>query len=543
MHRQGKGAILVAVILVAVIFAIIGFGILTLGEHEGILGRINNDKTRAFYLAEGGLAKLSEILQVPVSLGEIDGTIEGSTEQGSFRVVLDTSSSPCYAISTGTAGTIQRRIRVRANFLATPFENAIYAMNSLGGTWALQLRGTGNPVTYGSVPGAERGGKDIISGNIIVNGDVYMYEESRVNPAPTPNSYGLNGDVGSTGSINVLGSAIISGSRNPNADEPDPINLTAMDYANNNTHNVAQIFQTAGVSSGYLPSGHELRNVFVKNPSGRSAECAGTTGDDYFFEPSSGIVFGSPKTGDTPINAGNDRVYYIDGDLWVHNIDTYGFEMNGKATIVVTGDIHICDNMEYANENSLLGLVALGKYDGSGNLVSGGNIYFGDPVQGVMYIFSGMMYAGNDFLFNTDRITSRSAEPESGFIINGSFAAAGQVNIDRDWYDKKIAPAGCRATGAFCTSDSQCCSGDCSYNRCDSGTLTEDRAAEYNPSTGQWFDSVTGTALTSTEINTLRHYQMIVNYDERVRNQETCPPGLPRGGKKIFAGFSNWEEL
>lgn len=37
---------------------------------------------------------------------------------------------------------------------------------------------------------------------------------------------------------------------------------------------------------------------------------------------------------------------------------------------------------------------------------------------------------------------------------------------------------------------------------------------------------------------------MIINYDDRVRNQGTRPPGLPVGsGTKIFAGFSEWEEL
>lgn len=36
---------------------------------------------------------------------------------------------------------------------------------------------------------------------------------------------------------------------------------------------------------------------------------------------------------------------------------------------------------------------------------------------------------------------------------------------------------------------------------------------------------------------------MIVNYDDRVRTPSTQPPGLPRGGLKIFAGYSNWEEV
>lgn len=532
------------VILVAVIFAIIGFGILSVAENQAVLGRIENDKTRAFYLAEAGLAKMAETLQNPVLLDEIDGTLEGSLEQGTFSVVLDTDSYPCYAIATGTSGPVQRRIRVEATFLAAPFENAIYAMNSSEEDWALQLRGKGNPVSTRSFPYTESGGKDIISGNIVVHGDVYMYEQSRVNPAPTPNTYNLAGDVGATGSISVLDSSHVSGDVNPDAEEPDPIDLTAMDYAHNNTHNVSQIFQDAGVSSGYLPNGSELRNVFVKNPSDRGAECAGTTGDDFFFEPSAGFVVGGPKSGDTPLDAGNDKVYYIDGDLWVHSLPTYGFKMNGKVTIITTGDIHICDNLEYANDDSLLGLVALGKHDDSGQIVSGGNIYFGDPVQGVMGIFSAMMYAGNDFLFNTDPITRRSAEPDSGFIVNGSFAAAGQVNINRDWYDKSSAPSGCKSYRQSCWSNSECCSGNCSRGRCSSGSApTEPAAAEYNPTTDQWYDAETGNALNSDEIDSLRHYQMIVNYDERVRNSETCPPGLPRGGSKIFAGFSNWEEL
>jgi hypothetical protein len=85
----------------------------------------------------------------------------------------------------------------------------------------------------------------------------------------------------------------------------------------------------------------------------------------------------------------------------------------------------------------------------------------------------------------------------------------GRVSVERDWYTN--------------------------------GTTA--KPAKYNPTTGQWADVETGTVLTATQIGTLRHYQMIVNYDDRVRSPETRPPGLPRGGTNIFAGFSNWEEL
>jgi hypothetical protein len=245
-----------------------------------------------------------------------------------------------------------------------------------------------------------------------------------------------------------------------------------------------------------------------------SSECGSTVGDDYFIEPSGGGTGGgTEKEAKTPVHLGDNRVYYVDGDVWVHNKETYGFLIDGKVTIVTTGNIHICDNIIYKDANSMLGLVALGKYNSSGQRVSGGDIYFGDPRYGTMYVTSAMMFAANDFLFNTDAISRQTAEPTTGFIINGSFCAMNQVSVERNWYTRG------------------------------SGTSSTARAANYNSTTGQWVDVLTGTALTSTETGTLRHYQMIINYDDRVRSQKTQPPGLPRGAGRIFAGFSNWEEL
>jgi hypothetical protein len=248
----------------------------------------------------------------------------------------------------------------------------------------------------------------------------------------------------------------------------------------------------------------------VKNPNDRSSECGSTTGDDYFLEPFNVSGGGTYKDATTPLHLGNDRVYYVDGDVWVHSKPTYGFNIDGKVTIVATGNIHISDNLLYADSGSMLGLVALGKYNEDGDLVSGGNIYFGDPRYGTTYAVSGMMFAAHDFLYNTDAVDRSTAEPESGFTVNGSFAALNKVSVERDWYT----------------------SGD--------GTP---RPARYDRTTNQWIDSETGVVLTSTEISTLRHYQMIVNYDDRVRTQETQPPGLPKGTGTIFAGLTKWEEL
>jgi roadblock/LC7 domain-containing protein len=524
MFRKKKGIVLVVVVTVAVIFAIVGFVTLSIASQEINLTRTEIDRNKAFYYAEAGLAKLSEAFQRPIT-GNLSQVLAESIGQGSFSITLDTNQIPYYAVSTGTSGTITKKVRVEANFLAVPLEKALFAMNTSGSNWAFQLRGTGNP-TQKSGYGTQWGGKDIINGNLSVDGDVYMYDQSSIEPAPAPNKWGYNGDVGATGSINVLDSAHISGATNPHADEPTAVDLISMDYAHNNTYDVAKTFNNAGVTSGYLPVGNPLRDVFNKNPN--RTECGSTPGvDDYFFEPASGFTLGTPFTGDTPLHAGNNRVYYVDGDVWISGAPTYGFKMDGKVTIVATGDIHICDNLEYKNPNKdMLGLVALGKYNPTGKLIKGGNIYFGDAVYGNMYTASAMMFAANNFLFNTDRTTNKSAEPDTGFVINGNFAAMNQVSIDRDWYDK---------TTTTTTTDH--------WGHTTTTTTKEARVAKYDSTAGQWIDAETGTALTSTEIDSHRHYQMIVNYDSRVRDQTTQPPGLPRGGTKIFAGFSNWQEL
>jgi len=284
-----------------------------------------------------------------------------------------------------------------------------------------------------------------------------------------------------------------------------------MSYQVNNTHNVSQIFADEGISGGYLPLGHELRDVVVKNPFNRSSECASTAGDDYFLEPASVIGAGTPKDAVTPLHLGDNRVYYVDGDVWVHSPRTYGFLVDGQVTIIATGDIHISDNIKYADSESVLGLVALGKYDGGGQLVSGGNIYFGDPRYGTMYTASALMFAANDFLYNTDSVTGGSEEPETGFSVYGNFTALNQVSINRDWYDSD-------GTGA-------------------------PRPTYFDSGTSQWVDMETGLALTSGEIDSLRHYQMKIDYDDRVRTLNTQPPGLPRGAGTIITGLTDWEEL
>jgi hypothetical protein len=501
-----KGVVLIAALVFTLVLTILGFSVLIVAGNEITLTQKTVDKTKAFYLAEAGI----EILTSRLSNGESGNIAQTVLGEGTYRVDYYPDADPPYAISTGRVKGREKRIKVTLSFLAPPYECSIYAANLVGGVWTLMLRGQGSPQRTG--PHGEVEGADIINGNIFVNGDVDMYEESSVNPAPAPNTYELDGDVNATGTVSLNDSAAISGDITQGAEMQDPPDLVGMNYAVNNTYNVAQVFEEEEVSGGHLVD-HELRDVFMQNPPDRSSECDSTVGDDYFLEPVSVHGGGTYKDAPTSLHLGNNRVYYVDGDVWVHSQSSYGFTVDGKATIVATGNIHLSDNILYADSNSLLGLVALGKYDEYGDLISGGNIYFGDPRYGTMYVVSSLMFAANDFLYNTDSVTSHPAEPESGFIVNGNLAALNQVVIERDWYTKGH------------------------------GSSREDRPARYNIETDQWVDAETGEVLTSAMINTLRHYQMVINYDERVRNQNTQPQGLPRGAGVIFNGILSWEEL
>lgn len=508
ISKSEKGLALVAVVVFTCIFVILGFSMLNMAKTEIVMTEKELDSARAFYAAEAGMAQLSTKLYN----NKFEDIADTALGEANFKVDLDFDANPPFAISTGTAGLEVKKIKVELSFLAPPYEHAVYAGNVTGNKWDFSLRGQGVPKVLGS-SGKESGGRDIVNGNIFVNGDASLYEESIVNPSPLGN---YKGDIDSTGKAKVLDSATVSGTVTEDAPAKSQFSLVNMNYAVNNTHNVSKIFADAGVDYGYLPSDNELHDVMVKNPTNRSGECKTTSGDDYFLEPSTVDNKGAQyKDARTPLDLGENRIYYVEGDLWVNSPSTYGFLVDGQVTIVVTGDIHISDNIKYADSESLLGLVALGEYDSSGQLISGGNIFFGDPRFGTMSTASAFMFAADSFLYNTDAISRSSAEPTGGISIYGNLNALNQVSIQRDWYKPNKG----------------------------GGT----RPAYFDPTRlpdGKWVDLETGNLLSTPEINSLNHYQMAITYDDRIRNPETQPPGLPMASEGlIFGGLKSWQEI
>ncbi len=244
MSRPEKGLALIVVVAFACIFVILGFSMLNVAKTEIVLTQNEVDSTKAFYAAEAGLAELTTRLYNE-QFTDIADTALGEV---SYQVDFYYDEDPPYAISTGRAGNKEKRIKVELSFLAPPYERSVYAGNSGSGAsnWSFALRGQGDPIAVGS---GEVGGKDIVNGNVFVDGDVFLYEESSVNPAPLPNTYELAGDVGSTGMTNILDLATVSGTVTQGDTPLGSPDLIGMNYGVNNTHNVSQIFADAGVGS------------------------------------------------------------------------------------------------------------------------------------------------------------------------------------------------------------------------------------------------------------------------------------------------------
>ncbi len=537
------GGILPLVMVVLVAFGLLVAALLQLGQNGAQETAYQLRSTQAFWLAEAGRQNCIADLYAGAAgnQGVLSTTAVGTNVPGTYQVIRDPADTN-RRISIGTVllgGTnvVTRRIRIDLAYLARPFEHAIYAGNYTSNTWYFQLRGTG----AATPPGSGSSGIDSIYGDVYINGNAYLDESSKILPPNNPNRYSLTGDLNTTGTSTLNGSASISGSRNQNVPYNPPPNLPAMDYTNNNNYSIAKIFNDAGITSGRLPSTspfyNELRNVVVKNPSDRSAENASTPGvDDFYFEPSSIGSAGTPTTGVTPLNLGANKVYYVDGHVWFNNHSTYGFQVDGTATIVATADIHVSDNLAYKNKGltdvsgnppDLLALVALGKYDANGTLISGsgGNVYFGDPEFGTLYTVDAFMFAGNNFYYNTSANSGGQEEPTSGFKVFGNYMAVNQVVVLRDWY---------------------------------TGADGLPHAAVYDQTDRRWEDAgnaPNGTPLTPDQINGtydrrgrlivpgLRHYAMRVEYDDRIRDAATQMPGLPRGNGEIFAGEKGWKEL
>ncbi len=321
--------------------------------------------------------------------------------------------------SAGVAQSIQVIVQEQGGGV---FNNAVFAGNSEGDPlYTLDFGGTG-------------GQADSIIGDVFSGGSVVMNDEANV-----------------TGMIRASES-VIGATGESNVSQPI-IDLSTMDYAATADFNVADMF-AAGATQRYNAAGGtawELpesspAHIFRKNPDDRAADVSGTVKDDYFIED----PYESPRndrmangqrayrisfsgTNGEPGEDSNKKVFYIDGNLWLHNRPAGSFSLYGtgadgvQITFVVKGNIYMSDNLYYENmEDDGVAFVAM-KDDA---VEDSGNIYFGDPIYGTLEEMQAYMFAENNF-YDSNLDESGSATVK----LFGNMTAGNQVLIERDYGD------------------------------------------------------------------------------------------------------------
>ncbi|MEM7305192.1 MAG: hypothetical protein AAF682_00910 [Planctomycetota bacterium] len=414
-------ALFVALMLAAVLAAVMVVGVSHKGEVSGSL-----NASQALYLADAGVSE--SVLQISSNQGGVVPTDIGSPEapvsvkDGDFWCDITPNADGTYTVrSTGRAARVERSIEATvAPIGGNVFDHAIFAGNSSAdATYDLNLGGEGGQADeiIGSV---YSGGDIMVAGDASISGDVYA-------------SGGISGYTGKTG-----------------AHHPEP-DIDAMDYESNHDYDVAALFAADGTwqSNALGGSAYELpesspAHIFRKNPDDRADDIATTAKDDYFLEdpyelveafanPAGDIGHGISLSGftSTPGPDGSDKVYFIDGNLWLHNYmflaAKFKTDANQKAkvTFVVKGNVYFSDNL-LLGDKTADGLAFIAIKDEA--YEDSGNIYLGDPVFGTLNEMQAYLYAENDFFDN-----NLSEDGSSDVRILGNMSAGNHVSIDRDY--------------------------------------------------------------------------------------------------------------
>ncbi len=417
-----RGSALVVAVIATVVCAGMASALLAVSGSSKKEHIASADHMKALYVAEAGLSDGISVLTgggVP-ALGAVDAPVtfsDGSYFGSAVDNGDDTTTVTVYGTSHGqTRGVEAVVVRTSDGVYA----NALFAGNSSGDpNYRMKFGGLGAQADHigGSV---YSGGNIQITGNAAIDGAIRAFGA-------------IGGGTGDTGHTQPI---------------PD---LVAMNYGVNHDIDVAGAFASAtytnsasyGGRAWSLPESNPA-HIFRKNPSDRSANTSSTAKDDYFledqYEPmnsSSAInanagahVTISGIGGEPGVN-GNELVYYIDGNLWVHNNNAYSFTLWNstgtpiKVTFVVKGNIYISDNIFYHDENAD-GLALIAMKDSA--VADSGNIYFGDPSFGTLEYMDAFMYAENNFLD-----TNLSASGSARVTVHGNMTAGNQVKINRDF--------------------------------------------------------------------------------------------------------------
>ena len=419
--RQRGSAAVVALVAITVLVGLCG-AMLMIATRSNSEGGAAVDRHQASAAAQAGL---DEAL-LRIAGGNVDdiGDAEAQLAFGGGSYFVDVNADREAGVCTVSSFAEVRGEREALEALLSSgtldiYDHALFAGNSSGDPlYAMKLGGRGSQAdrVLGDV---YSGGSVAVTGNATVDGTIRAQDDI----------------TGATGETNVF--------------QPTP-DLAAMDYPNTADFKVADMFGAASYRSNDLGGkAYQLpesspAHIFRMNPSDRASDPASTVKNDYFLEdPYEPVRTDNGSTGSDacPISlsgvsgepgvVGNHKVYYIDGNLWLHNKNVFSFkikhkEANGvQVTFVTKGNIYFSDNVFYQN-TSEDGIAFIAMKDPRVN--DSGNIYFGDPVFGTLEQMHAFMYAENNFI---DK--NLSATGSAQVAVYGNMTAGNKVDIQRDF--------------------------------------------------------------------------------------------------------------
>jgi len=420
--RSRRGGALLTSLIAVVVLAGMTAAMLSMSVASNEEHRASSSRIDSLYIAEAGLSEAVAMLNANGVAGQVGSPTAPLAFSGNGTYWSTTVDNGDGTFTIQSIGQVESSARgVEAVMLSndnTVFDNALFAGNTSGDPlYALDFGGSGNQAD-------EITGDVYSGGDIDISGDASFY-----------------GDLRAAGTINGPG-----GEEGIGQGAPD---IAGMDYENNNDFDVASAFaaatyesNAAGGSAYQLPE-DDPNHIFRLNPSDRTSDTSATEKDDYFLEDPYEKVRTDPNmngkdayhitlsgSGGQPGPDGNEKVYYIDGNLWIHNKQTYSFKLytNGDhthVTFVVKGNIYFSDNLFYQNkEKDGVAFIAM-KDD---QVDDSGNIYFGDPVFGTLEHMDAFMYAENNFYDN-----NLDAQGSAEVTVVGNMSAGNQVLINRDY--------------------------------------------------------------------------------------------------------------
>ncbi|HEX5137080.1 MAG TPA: hypothetical protein VFY93_08920 [Planctomycetota bacterium] len=435
-----KGTVLVVCLSASLLIAGLSYCFLSSVVLESNTQRARTELAKCTYIAESGaadaVANIVPTLDVgaTASLGLRNQPI-GFGGGGYWATVTAESDRTFTVVSNATYGRASVAIETRWGREFHPLRDyAIFSGNRSGNAGsAFSLGGNGS-------------GRDVVNGKVYVDGDLSLGGQSE-----------LHGDAVATGSI--TGNAF-DGTARDHAPAVAPPDLRVMRY-----DEIADFKVDASApfnASGQLPLS-DPRHIFVKEYRADLAKSVGFRFDNtnYFL--------GDPYEGGNIDRVsvsydGNEKVYFIDGNLWVEPMgDTSRIvrsPVDGtRITVVVRGNIYFCDGLQYEDpEHDALLFIAMtdgesytdangnNQYDAGepilhddgdgvyeGPREGSGNIHFGDPNGGGLGDVHGFMYADNYF---QDHVLDGTNGQPIPFAVTGFMSAGEQVRIKRDFNGK-----------------------------------------------------------------------------------------------------------